>query len=224
MNKKNISSLKINYYCLKYGISKWQFGKQNAYLVIFAGMVYNDIFTLLKSFIFANDLCLHKYTFELDEEFNLLYLTQEEIENFKFFNFKLNQEEYYLKYILPVLNSSNYLKFLQSALLYYLNYSIQNNTLSTFIDLFSAILYVNPPYSKKLYKNIKNLTIFSDFSLECLNGIFLYFTDSDISFLLVFENTQEFLKTKQDHVIFRFIHFFHFIFHQNVVQFVLKIV
>ncbi len=177
-------------------------------MVTEVGILYSDIFTLLTSFIFDGDLCLHKDVYELDEEFNMLYLSDEDLENFQFFNSGLSQNQYYIKYISTF---SNYEKFLESAILYYLEYSIKNNALVKFMNLFSGILNADEMYTPFLYNHMKNINIFSTFTLESLQGLLSNYSDSTISFL-VFTDKNSFLKIEKRNALFCLINAFSFYF------------
>lgn len=209
MDTKKDFFLKLENYIIQNKIPVWQFGVQNAYLVVYVGILHNNIFSLLTSYIFEKDLCLHKFMYEVDAESNILNLDNNSLENYKFFNSGLTKKDYYLKYIA---NFSNYDKFLESALIFYLKFSIKNNKLPQFMYLFSQILIANKRYTSMLYNDIKNINIFSTFALQCLTGFFYNFTDSQIINRLSFSNKNEFLTTEKNHVVFRFINGFSFYF------------
>ncbi len=207
MDKKNTVFEKLQNFLIRHHIPIWPFGEKNAYGVTSIGIVYNDIFSLLTSNIFSDDLCLHESINDLEEEFNIFNLKNYELQNFKFFNSNLTKKQYYEKYISIF---SNYRKFLESAIFYYLKISIEKNNLPFFMKLFSQILTANKMYTSSLYKDIKNLNIFSLFTLECLNGFFFNFSDFRIMVTLSFDNTNAFLETEKNHKIFRFINLFSF--------------
>jgi hypothetical protein len=209
MDKKNLIFQKLKNFVIQNQIPVWSFGEQNAYLVTYIGILYEDIFTLLTSNIFSDDLCLFKSITEGDEESNILHFKDHELKNFKFFNSSLTKKQYYEKYISIF---SNYRKFLESAVLYHLKVSIEKNNLPFFMQLFSQILIANKNYTLFLYKDIKNINIFSIFPLECLQGFFDNFNDFKIILVLSFENTNAFLTTEKTHNVFRFINIFSFYF------------
>ncbi len=210
--KKNNFSYSIKNYAIQNKIIKWPFGVQNSHLVVYIGIIYTDIFTLLISYIFADDLCLYKSVDEFEDEFekeaNLLELSNEDLENFPFFNLCLTQQEYYRKYISTVYNFPNYGKFLQSALFYYLEHSIKKNKLDHFMYLFSKIITANETYTSLLYKNMRDVNIFSIFPLECLNGFLNNFTLFDIRVRFVYATKNEFLRHEKYQASFRFINCF----------------
>ena len=209
MDTKKTFFLKKKNYAIKNKIPVWKFGVENFYLVVCVGILYTDLFILLTSYIFTENLCLHKSIYQVEDEFNMLNLDNNDLKNFNFFNSGLTPKNYYLKYISIY---SNYGKFLQSALLYYLKFSIKNNELSRFMYLFSQIMIANKTFTLLLYKDMLKLNIFSVFTLECLNGFFYYFIDLKIIWELVFKTKNEFLTTEKNHVIFRFMHVFSFYF------------
>jgi hypothetical protein len=209
MDKKNIIFQKLKNFAIQNQIPGWPFGEKNSYLVTYIGVLYDDIFTLLTSNIFSGDLCLYKSINEVDEEFNILHFKDNELENFKFFNSNLTKKQYYKKYISIF---SNYRKFLESAVLYYLKISIEKNNVPHFMRLFSQILIANKTYTSVLYKNMKNINIFSIFTLECLEGFFYNFTDFKIIVFFSFDNTNGFLITEKTHNVFRFLNIFSFYF------------
>ena len=209
MDKKNIIFQKLKNFAIQNQIPDWLFGEKNAYLVTYIGILYNDMFTLLTSNIFSDDLCLFKSINEVDEECNILHLKNDELENFKFSNSGLTKKQYYEKYISIF---SNYRKFLESAVLYHLKVSIEKNNVPFFMRLFSQILIANKTYTSVLYKDMKNINIFSIFTLECLQGFFDNFTDFKIIVNFSFDNTNALLTTEKRHNVFRFINLFSFFF------------
>ena len=209
MNKKNRILQKLENFVMQNKIPSWPFNEKNAYLITYVGILYNDVFTLLTSYIFDSDLCLHKSIDDVDEESNVLHFKDTELKNFKFFNSNLKKKQYYEKYLSIF---SNYKQFLESAVLYYLKISIEKNDLFSFMHLFSLILTANKTYTSVLYNDIKSINLFSSFTLECLNGLFSHFSDFKIISTLSFNNTNAFLTIERDHRIFRFIHMFSFYF------------
>lgn len=78
--------------------------------------------------------------------------------------------------------------------------------------LFSRILIANKTYTSALYKDMKNINIFSIFPLECLNGFFRNFTDVRIVLTYSCDDTKAFLATEKRHNVFRFRNIFSFYF------------
>jgi hypothetical protein len=209
MDTKNKFLSKLKNYAFENQIPIWTYGSENAYLIVYVGILYTDIFSFLTSCIFEGDLCLHKSIEELDDEFNVLNLRDYQLEGFKFFNSGLNQKEYYIQYI-PIY--STYGRFLESAVLYYLKFTIQNDKLPRFIDLFSGILTVNNTWTSLLYKDMVKLNIFSVFPLECLKGFFSYSGDFQIISCLVFKNPNDLFLVEKRCRKFRVINAFSFYF------------
>ncbi len=155
MNIKNKFLLQLNHYMITNKIPNWDFGSKNAYLAIYAGSLYNDIFVLLKSYIFVENLCLYKYIDvhpEEERDCNILDVTDYDLENYKFFNLNLSKKDYYLQNI-P--NYFNYNEFYNSAFFYYLKFHIEQNSLPEVIYLFCKILCVNNKKIVLLYKSMR---------------------------------------------------------------------
>lgn len=182
---------------------------QIKFLVFYIGVLYDDIYSLLISHIFTDLLCLHKFISNLEDKFNILNLSDDDLERYKFFNSNLSQKHFYLKYIFSCLS---YIKFLQSAFFHYLMFKIEKNELSHFIQMFPRILNVNNKYSSILYRDLVKLKLFETFPCQCLDGFFHYFTDFEIISFFVFTNPDDLFLMEKKHRIFQLINAFSFYF------------
>ena len=188
---RNEFLLNLKKYVLKNKIPVWEFKTHNAYIVASFGVLYNNIYDLLTSFVFAEDLCLYNFIdeqdYEFQDEYNVLNLKNSDLKSFKFFNSNLNKKNYFLQCI--NVQCLSYHKFVESAFFHFLEFSLKKNkspysdysdNLVSFIEIFSGVLVVNNNISSLLYNHLIKLKIFSFFPKKCLDGFFTFYTNQYI--------------------------------------------
>ncbi len=81
--KNNNWNVKLKSYMLEKHIPDWTFGFTNAKLVFQFYGIFSDIFSLLTYFGFEDDLCLFKYSDEIEN--NPLELHDDDLRKYNFF-------------------------------------------------------------------------------------------------------------------------------------------
>ncbi len=88
---------KIKNYMLEKRIPHWEYDFESAKLVVDIHSAFTNVFSMLTTVAFENDLCLFKSVDDIPD--NFLYLTNDSLKTFRFFKLNISQKMYFNKYI-----------------------------------------------------------------------------------------------------------------------------
>lgn len=180
----------IKNYMATNDIPLWRFGIQNAQIVLQVHDGYSTIFCMLTDVEFVDDLCLFKCTEEIDGR--MVYLTDQDLKNFRFFKSGLSQQDYFNKYINE---NISFVQFVRSSFFCWLSLIFENKTVLTpgdkleldrFLVCFAELLYQNTSAIEHLFQDLRNLNFFYLYRLECVKN-FNRILEKNVFFLKKFE-------------------------------------
>jgi hypothetical protein len=170
---------------------------------------------MLFSVGFVGDLCLFRSNEEIPG--NILYLTDENLEHFRFFKLSLSQKEYFNNYINK---NISFIEFVRSSFFYWLSYIFKNKTelnladkleLGRFLSCFAELLYENSFTIETLFQDLKNLNFFYLYPLECVTK-FIKILEKNLFFLIQKFEFCTFSEFENNYKISRFLKAFPFYF------------
>ena len=190
LERSKLSTPVIQNYMKENRILPWRFGIQNAQVVLEVHNGYSTIFSMLTRIGFVGDLSLFRSNEEIPG--NMLDLTDENLEDFRFSKLSLSQKEYFNNYINE---NMSFIEFVRSSFFYWLSYIFENKTelnladkleLDRFLACFAELLYENSFVTETLFQDLKSLSFFYFYPLECVKN-FIEILEKNLFFLKKFE-------------------------------------